>query len=239
MKFPFPCLVCLKGEVAINASSINYVSAKDGKLYEGCCQHGHKIKATLDQFQYEILFEIAIQAIIDGYFRDAVSSFTSALERFHEVFVKTVLIRKIRYFNLIEEAWAKIDNQSERQLGAYIFLFMETLGEMPVTLSNTQVSFRNSVIHKGKIPSKEETIQYGNAVLDAIWPSMKQLKEKYQKEIELLCEVERVKAIAGQKDEIQRIALGTVLNLTQEYSTKEKRTVEKIIEMYSGRWIKH
>lgn len=232
-------MVCVKSGIPIDAESINYINIKDDILYEGCCQHGHRVKATIDQFKYEILFEIAIQAIIDGYFREAVSSFTSALERFYEVFIKTVLIRNIRYFNHIEEAWSKINNQSERQLGAYIFLYLENCGESPVILSDSQVSFRNSVIHKGKIPSRDETIKYGNAVLDAIWPSMRKLKKAYHKEIELLCEAERVRAIGEVNDKIHRITLGTVLNLTQEYSIREKQTIEMIIETYSGEWIKH
>ena len=35
-------------------------------------------------------------------------------------------------------------------------------------LSKSKIQFRNQVIHKGKIPTKEEAIDYGNAVLLAV-----------------------------------------------------------------------
>ena len=57
----------------------------DGK-YEVHCAAGHVSKVTVDNVKFELLFEMGLNALVDGYPREAVSSFTSALERFYEFY---------------------------------------------------------------------------------------------------------------------------------------------------------
>lgn len=52
------------------------------------CSHGHKTTTIVQNPKYEILFDIGANAIVDGYYREAVSSFTSSLERFYEYSIK-------------------------------------------------------------------------------------------------------------------------------------------------------
>ena len=52
-------------------------------------------------------------------------------------------------------------------------------GQPPQLLSTTKTEFRNDVIHKGRIPSRDEAINYGQAVLDVIRPILKQVRKKY------------------------------------------------------------
>ncbi|WP_238149350.1 hypothetical protein [Arsenophonus endosymbiont of Aleurodicus floccissimus] len=71
------------------------VEFKNDGRYEITCQNGHSSITFLQQQKFEILFDIGACAIIDGYYREAVSSFTSALERFYEFFIKVVCIQRI------------------------------------------------------------------------------------------------------------------------------------------------
>ncbi len=46
-------------------------------------------------------------------------------------------------------------------------------------MSNSQTNFRNSVIHKGEIPTREETIEYAGAILGLIDNATVKLRAKY------------------------------------------------------------
>lgn len=149
-------------------------------VYEVNCSKGHRSKTIIDNIDFEILFEYSINAIADGYYREAVSSITSSLERYFEFFIKTVLRASQIEFAVIDKTWKNVSNQSERQLGAYIMLYSQTFGEEPLLLSsNKEVSFRNSVIHKGYIPTKEEATDFGNSALQIIEISLIKLKNKF------------------------------------------------------------
>lgn len=152
-------------------------------IYEVNCDKGHKCITIIDNIDFEILYEYGLNAIADGYYREAVSSMTSAMERYFEFFVKTVLRASAVEFSTIDKTWKIISSQSERQLGAYIMFYCQTFKDSPPLLSpNKEIPFRNSVIHKGYIPSKNEAIDYGNSTMHIIESSLIELKNKYPKE---------------------------------------------------------
>ncbi len=152
-------------------------------IYEFTCLKGHKSKTVIDNINFEILFEYGLNAIVDGYYRESVSSLTSAMERYFEFFIKTILRSSKNDFDLIDKSWKKISSQSERQLGAYIMLYIQVFGEEPLLLKpNSEIPFRNGVIHKGYIPTKMETIKFGNSVMKIIEESLLKLKGKHQNE---------------------------------------------------------
>ena len=64
--------------------------ADDGR-YEVRCQAGHLNTVFLDNVKFELLFEMGLNALIDGYPREAVSSFASSLERFYEFYWNVVM----------------------------------------------------------------------------------------------------------------------------------------------------
>lgn len=148
-------------------------------IYDVTCVKGHKTKVIIDHIDFEILFEYGLNAIADGYFREAVSSITSAMERYFEFFTKVVLFSSNTNFVTIDNVWKKMSTQSERQLGSYLGLYLGTFNEEPILLSNTETAFRNSVIHKGYIPTREESIAYGNSILNLIETSLIKLKTKF------------------------------------------------------------
>ena len=51
-------------------------------VYDLTCPSSHRTAFCLQNFKFELLFDLGLQAIDDGYYREAVSSFASALERF-------------------------------------------------------------------------------------------------------------------------------------------------------------
>lgn len=61
---------------------------RDDGCYGVCCSRGHTSVTILQEQKFEILFDIGANAIIDGYYRESISSFTSSLERFYEFCIK-------------------------------------------------------------------------------------------------------------------------------------------------------
>jgi hypothetical protein len=179
MQIPMLCTYC--EELGLDGSkSISNVELNDNGRYKLICQNGHSSIVILNHQKFQILFEIGINAIIDGYYREAVSSFTSSLERFYEFFSKVMCITRGINWAIIQDTWKSVSNQSERQLGAFIFLHLLENGYKPVLLNQKNTEFRNAVIHKGKIPSKEEAILYGQAVLNVIRPLLISLRVNYE-----------------------------------------------------------
>ena len=185
MKLQVPCNQCAREFVESggkNHASLSYslLSVNDDGIYELECSRGHKSVTTLSAERFEILFEIGANAILDGYFREAVSSFTSSLERFYEFFLNLVAIKQGIPEDAYEKAWKHLKNQSERQTGAFILIWLLETGNEPSQLSSKSREFRNNVIHKGKIPSKDEAIEFGNTILDLLQEGIEIVRANYE-----------------------------------------------------------
>lgn len=152
----------------------------DSGIYQVHCVKGHEAVTIIDNVDFEILFEYSLNAIADRYYREAVSSSASAMERYFEFFVKVVLRSTGAEFSEIDRMWRNLSAQSERQLGAYIALYFNHFGvEPPLLDPNKGVSLRNSVIHKGYVPSEPESIAFANAVMRVIETSLIKLKNTF------------------------------------------------------------
>lgn len=197
-------------------------------IYDVTCLKGHKTKVIIDHIDFEILFEYGLNAIADGYFREAVLSITSAMERYFEFFIKVILFSSDNKFETIDNVWKLMSNQSERQLGSYISLYHQTFKEKPILLSNTETAFRNSVIHKGYFPTREESIAYGDLILNLIESSLIKLKNKFPEATNATFEYygynQRAKKQLKQleKDTGKELIIGTV-NLAVTIDTKRGR----------------
>ena len=66
--------------------------------------------------------------------------------------------------------------QSERVQGAYTVLYTLEHKTPPPTLQESDTKFRNKVIHRGKIPTRQESEDYGQKIIDAIYPVLAYLK---------------------------------------------------------------
>jgi hypothetical protein len=165
MKVYFTCMACLREDSRPTVIPAFY---KEDTRYDVTCRRGHRQVIYLKKERFEILYEIGVNAILDGYFRDAISSFTSSLERFYEFAIRAFSIEFGVETSSIEKAWRSIKTQSERQLGAFVFLYTAALQHPPLLLSNDLTSRRNAVVHKGAIPTQAEAVRYGQGVLDLV-----------------------------------------------------------------------
>jgi hypothetical protein len=172
-----PCMKCLKefGKPSEDFASVEF--RDDGK-YVLMCSRGHEATTILQQQKFEVLFDIGAHAILDGYYRESVSSFAASLERFYEFSIRAFLSNASGSDSLFKICWKLVSSQSERQLGAFIFLWASSFNARPSLLGNAQVSFRNDVVHKGRIPTKEEAIAFGDSVLNVLRTNMLALCEQ-------------------------------------------------------------
>ncbi len=231
MKLPITCAQCMRDDV-LSAWPIATVEFRDDGRYEVICPKGHKSVTILQQQKFEVLFEIGAYAIGDGYYREAVSSFTSSLERFYEFFIQAVLIEKKITRDDFKQSWKLVSNQSERQLGAFIFLYLVEFDEPPKLLSNTKnVKFRNDVIHKGKIPTRREALDYGQAVLDIIYPILQEVKSKYPKGVQetVFHHLKECRKSEDDKHPMSTLSIQTIINLTSIILKYDERTLEDAV----------
>ncbi|KGB24044.1 hypothetical protein AtDm6_1455 [Acetobacter tropicalis] len=178
MKAIRACLQCSLDRNIHNFSSDKSVRIPDDGVIEIKCEYGHHTVIIIQQEKFEILSQMAIRAIVDGYYRDAIASFSGSLERLYEFFVRTICRKHRIYDSHFATSWKEMSNQSERQLGAFIALHLLETGQPPKLLSHKNTNFRNSIIHKGTFPSRDKTVQFGQAVLDCALPLVKLLKSE-------------------------------------------------------------
>ena len=133
---------------------------------------------------------MGVHAINDGYYREGFSAFSASLERIYETITKILLFKDGFPYEDIDKLWKPLENSSERQLGTFIGVYANAMKCPPKILHTKKVENRNKVIHKGKFPSKEEAINYGQNVLDIInnltdlmRTSLADATENYKKQI--------------------------------------------------------
>ncbi|MGE8453641.1 MAG: hypothetical protein ACN6OP_24150 [Pseudomonadales bacterium] len=151
-------------------------------LHQVLCDKGHKFHLVLAQQKHEILFEVATHAIVDGYYREAISSFAASLERYYEFFIKVIAIDWPA--GQFASAWKHVTSQSERQLGGYIFVYNNVFRTSPEILSPKLTQLRNSVVHKGIIPSRSEAVTFGKEVAKLINDGCNLLRRKNLNKVE-------------------------------------------------------
>lgn len=184
-------------------------------LYRSECERGHKIVVVADFQQFELLFESAMEAFADSYFRESVSSFAAALERFYEFAIQTFLIANRIENPTIELAWKSVAAQSERQLGMFVGLYTAAFKTPPKLLSTQEVKFRNSVIHKGHFPSPQEAFDFGQTVYDLLNDGIKDLRTNFSNEMEEARDITREAAYAQLKpgEQPQQFGMSTTISL--------------------------
>lgn len=131
------------------------------------CSRGHKSAILLQSQKFEILLESAANALIEGYTLEAASSLSSAYERFFE-FAINVFCKKSKVSKeSIDETFKQVSKQSERQIGAFLFLHLLVFGKH-YTLNKRIPELRNKVIHQGYIPTPDEVIKLGELIYQEI-----------------------------------------------------------------------
>ena len=177
-------LHCPSCDPSADQFAIDFVPKNDS-VFEIECPNGHRFSVNLLYHEFQKLFESAVNALADAYYREAVGSFAASYERFIELFIRIVMKANATPDDELAKGWNKISRQSERQLGAFIILFILEFGTQPPLLANADIELRNKVIHQGYFPTKDECVKYGRAVLEAIRKTIRALydSEKHQADL--------------------------------------------------------
>jgi len=223
MKLLVSCAECNKENLS-QGMVMTTAEFNDSGRYEYKCHKGHDVIVIIFEEKFEILFEIGAYAIADGYYREAVSSFTTALERFYEFFIKVICISKGIEWETILDTWKIVSAQSERQLGAFAFVHLIDQGTKPTLLSNSQIELRNKVIHKGYIPDSDQATKYGQAVLNIIRQLSFFIKENHQAAVN---EVKRYNSESRRRESdngklVTGVSGGTIIDLRSHGAYLEK-----------------
>ena len=185
MRLLIPCMTCQFSSSA-PFMRLTTVEFRDDGRYDLECPAGHKTSTFVQEAKYEILFEIGVNAIADGYYREAVTSFAACLERFYEFAVAVLLEVASVERDKVLAGWKPLSGSSERQLGAFAMLWLRQFGEVANALSSKRVEFRNEVVHKGVIPTRAKAIDFGDAVLAVILPKLARLRGDFPEQVHKL-----------------------------------------------------
>ncbi len=176
MRLFLPCPTCAK-EFDGTAYGLPF---SESNVYRFRCHKGHEITFGLVAVRFEVLFEIGMQALVDGYYREAVMTFSTALERFFEFYIRLIWEARGIDAAIRKDLWGQVAKQSERQLGLFAATFLFETGRMPPLLPHTMVSLRNDLVHKGKITDLESATAFGQTVADIVHPVLHEAVGKHK-----------------------------------------------------------
>lgn len=178
MKLLVHCLTCHSSGPP-SETPISWSAIPDSGVLHFTCDKGHVSQLIISNERFELLSQLALKAITDGYYREAVASFTSALERAYEFYWTASGLRAGLELEKLDKIWKELRNSSERQLGAFITAWIRDHKEAPRLLRQKSVEIRNAVIHKGMFPSEKEAIEFGQEIADMITPLLKVLGDGF------------------------------------------------------------
>jgi hypothetical protein len=163
------------------------------------CKLGHAPVLGVQEPKFVLLFDIGACAYLDGYYRAAVGTMNTAIERACELFVQVVSETRGTPVGAFDRFWAGVKNRSEAQIGAFLLAYLYEHGiacgffakEISVHGKRASItSFRNRVVHQGYIPSQAEAYAFGESAhhwltelsvtLQAAHPeSVRRIQEEY------------------------------------------------------------
>lgn len=171
-----PCHLCLERN---EETYFNNFSLRDSNIYNLMCANHHNTVTFLENQRYEILFEKGVESIRTENFSEAIFSFKASLERFYEFCIRVFTNSDPSKKQVFSETWKVMSKHSERQLGAFVGLWIYIMKEPPPLLSDKHVELRNNVIHNGKFASIEEALKFGADVGIIIQKIRNTLKKRY------------------------------------------------------------
>jgi hypothetical protein len=181
MRLRVTCMQCFQ-ELGHPRDELLSVELRDDGLLRVTCPNGHNTITAIQEQKYEILFDLAVMALLDGYPREAATGLAASLERFYEFVIKTLCAKRGVDDATFHASWRLVANQSERQFGAFVFAYMLESSSAPPTIDDDKPTlvdgqdwknrpwkeFRNAVVHKGYMPSSSEALAYGQLVFNHI-----------------------------------------------------------------------
>lgn len=236
MKVSFPCPTCHpKGTREYEYELTNELK------YELTCEKGHKVTFILKNKSFELLFEMGLYALQDGYAREAVTNFAAAIERFHEFCIRVLShefgideqtkiggtntwMTDRGFGNEYKKAWNELSRQSERQLGAFVALYLVAFKRSPVLMSNKDIEFRNNITHKGVFPTYDQALKYAQTTFQYIQEKLIELKEKAPNAVEYVNSSEWREL----KADIDKINGKTIAAFTMDTTFQSDKKIEDL-----------
>ncbi|WP_457807941.1 hypothetical protein [Kushneria sp. EE4] len=181
MKIFATCMECMKelGHPSFEPIIADYYDEPVAYIE---CARGHKSAFMLQSQKFEVLLESAANALLEGYTLEAASTLSSAYERFFEFAINVLCVKQKVKEEELEETFKQVSRQSERQMGAFLFLYLIEFGET-YKINKNLVEFRNKVVHKGYIPTPSEIDGFGEKVYSEIYTITEKLKESCKDDI--------------------------------------------------------
>lgn len=99
----------------------------------------------------------------------------------------------------------------------------------PTLLSRNKMDFRDEVIHQGRIPTRQEALDYGQAVLDAVRPILNQVKGKYPNGVKktVFQHLKECRATENDKCQVSTMFIRTILSLAVAEPGYDERSLEE------------
>jgi len=210
MKVLLTCLDCLL-ENGIPDFRPIVVTVNDERFFKMTCPNGHQTLTVIQQPKHEVLFELGMNALVDGYPREAVTSFASCLENFYEFCINQVSLYKGVDRASLDAGWKYMAKQSERQLGAFVMLWLNYFGSAPTLLSDKSRSFRNRVVHQGYIPGRDETLAFGDDIVACVASNLRDMQHHFGDDLETIFASEFIARASSQNQRVTTQSIPTTI----------------------------
>lgn len=182
---------------------------------------------------------MALLALQDGYTRETVVTLAAAVEKFYRLFIKIVVVKKGIYqkdrLSELDNFW-RIVSLSERQIGAFSALHFLEKGEAPTFPDKKSVEFRNDVVHKGKIPKRDEVVSYGEKIVKFLIPLRKEYREGDEHMIVTIIDI--TKTINKEFSSLRKVGSLYPTMISQMASSTEYSFAEAIKLAEESLWLK-
>jgi hypothetical protein len=210
MKVLLTCMDCLQ-ENGIPDFRPVVVTVNDERFFKMTCPNGHQTLTVIQQPKHEVLFELGMNALVDGYPREAVTSFASCLENFYEFCINQVSLYKGVDRASLDAGWKYMAKQSERQLGAFLMLWLNYFGSAPTLLSDRSRSFRNRVVHQGYIPGLDETLAFGDDIVACVASNLRDMQHHFGDDLETIFTSEFIARASSQNQRVTTQSIPTTI----------------------------
>lgn len=167
MRLPVHCPTCLRRAAGATPPRV-LVPIEGAGFGHGLCTAGHRFSVILEERRHEWLFETGLCAMAESRHREAVSNILSALGDFYEYATEVYGNACGAGGALDSMAWRVVSRHPDRRLGAYVAAHMFTLKAAPTVLTTEMLDFVDEVEHMGRVPTTEESEQFGDAVMEVI-----------------------------------------------------------------------
>lgn len=210
------------------------IELRDDGAYLSTCSNGHRFITNLQQQHFQMLFELGLNALVDGYYREAVSSFTAALERFYEFSLRIFSSAHGAKSEDWSATWQQIQNMSERQLGAYAVMHLVSIKKPARLLTSRNIEFRNAVVHKGRIPSKSEALKFGETIRELLNLAIHDINQCFAEELVSIMVSPTRKRLPEECEPdvtVWTMSYSTTVSLmNMEFSERAKKSLEQILD---------